>query len=37
MVLIGDEHHGKWYRLYGFPAPEAIEARVRKLLNDRSS
>ena len=37
MVLIGDERHSKWYRLYGFPAPDAIEARVRNLLNDRSS
>jgi protein SCO1/2 len=37
MLLIGDERNSKWYRLYGFPAPEAIEARVRDLLNNRSS
>jgi len=37
MVLVGDESHEKWYRLYGFPAPDAIEARVRELLNNRSS
>lgn len=37
MVLIGDERYSKWYRLYGFPAPGAIEGRVRKLLNNRSS
>jgi protein SCO1/2 len=37
MVLIGDESRGTWYRLYGFPAPEAIESRVRELLQDRES
>jgi len=37
MVLIGDERHSKWYRLYGFPAPEVIETRVKDLLINRSS
>lgn len=37
MVLIGDANHSKWYRLYGFPAPDSIEGRMRKLLNNRSS
>jgi len=37
MLLIGDERNSKWYRLYGFPAPEAIEARVMELLSNRSS
>jgi len=37
MVLIGDPQNGTWYRLYGFPAPEAIEGRVRELLHHRSS
>jgi protein SCO1/2 len=37
MVMVGDESRGTWYRLYGFPAPEAIESRVRKLLQARES
>jgi protein SCO1/2 len=37
MVLIGDARHSKWYRLYGFPAPGAIEARMKELLDNRSS
>ena len=37
MVLIGDERYSKWYRLYGFPAPEVIETRVKELLSNRSS
>lgn len=37
MVLIGDESKSEWYRFYGFPAPEAIETRVKELLNNRSS
>jgi protein SCO1/2 len=37
MMLIGDERHSKWYRLYGFPAPEVIETRVKELLSNRSS
>lgn len=37
MVLIGDDSKSEWYRFYGFPAPEAIESRVRELLNNRSS
>lgn len=37
MVLIGDEKNDKWYRLYGFTAPEAIEDRVNELLKNRSS
>jgi protein SCO1 len=37
MVLIGDERHSKWYRLYGFPAPEVIETRVKDLLINRSN
>jgi len=36
MVLIGDERHSKWYRLYGFPSPEVIESRVKDLLSNRS-
>ena len=37
MVLIGDARQSKWYRLYGFSSPDAIEGRIRKLLNNRSS
>jgi len=37
MVLIGDDNKSEWYRLYGFPAPEAIESKVKELLNNRSS
>ena len=37
MVLIGDARQSTWYRLYGFPAPQAIENRVTELLNNRSS
>ncbi|MDH3763631.1 MAG: SCO family protein [Gammaproteobacteria bacterium] len=37
MVLVGDDSRDTWYRLYGFPAPEAIESRVRELLDKRSS
>lgn len=37
MVLIGDEKNDKWYRLYGFPAPEAIEEKLSELLKNRSS
>ena len=37
MLLIGDAQQSKWYRLYGFPAPQAIEDRVTELLNNRHS
>lgn len=37
MVLIGDIHNSQWYRLYGFPAPDAIESKVRELLDNRSN
>ena len=37
MVLIGDDSKSEWFRFYGFPAPEAIEFRLRELLNNRSS
>lgn len=36
MVLVGDEQSSEWYRLYGFPAPDAIEAKVIDLLNKRN-
>ena len=35
MVLIGDENNSEWYRLYGFPAPDKIESRVREMLAHR--
>lgn len=37
MVLIGDARQSRWHRLYGFPAPQAIEDRVTELLNNRST
>ena len=37
MVLVGDAASGRWIRLYGFPAPEEIEQRVRQLLHARAS
>ena len=37
MVLIGDESKSEWYRFFGFPAPEAIETRVKELLNKHNS
>lgn len=37
MVLVGDAENSTWYRLYGFPAPEAIESKVAELLNNRNS
>ncbi|MDH3449971.1 MAG: SCO family protein [Gammaproteobacteria bacterium] len=37
MVLVGDAANSTWYRLYGFPAPEAIESKIDELLNDRTS
>ena len=37
MVLIGGDSKSEWYRLYGFPAPEAIESKVRELLSKHSS
>jgi len=35
MVLVGDASNATWYRLYGFPAPEAIENKIAELLNKR--
>jgi protein SCO1/2 len=35
MVLIGDETKSEWYRYYGFPAPEVIQAKVDELLLHR--
>jgi protein SCO1/2 len=37
MVLIGDDSKSEWYRFYGFPAPDAIESKLRELLSNRSS
>ncbi len=37
MVLVGDAESSTWYRLYGFPAPQAIESKVAELLNNRNS
>jgi len=37
MVLIGDDSKSEWYRFYGFPAPNAIESKLRELLGNRSS
>ncbi|MFA9421894.1 MAG: SCO family protein [Gammaproteobacteria bacterium] len=37
MVLIGDDSKSEWFRFYGFPAPEAIESKLRELLSNRSS
>jgi len=37
MVLIGDDSNSKWYRYFGFPAPDAIESKVKDLLNNRTS
>ena len=36
MVLVGDAQNSTWHRLYGFPAPEAIESKVAELLNNRN-
>lgn len=37
MVLIGDDSKSEWFRFYGFPAPDAIEAKLMELLSNRSS
>jgi protein SCO1/2 len=37
MVLVGDARNSTWYRLYGFPAPEAIESKITELLNNRNN
>ena len=37
MVLIGDDSKSEWFRFYGFPAPNAIESKLRELLGNRSS
>ena len=35
MMLVGDSATGEWYRFLGFPAPEALDTRVRELLARR--
>ena len=37
MMLIGDDSKSEWYRYYGFPAPAAIETKVKDLLAKRTS
>jgi protein SCO1/2 len=37
MILVGDAANSTWYRLYGFPAPQAIEGKINELLNDRNT
>jgi len=37
MVLIGDDSKSECFRFYGFPAPNAIEYKLRELLDNRSS
>ena len=37
VILIGDNRNSKWYRLYGFPSPDAIADKVKKLLGNRAS
>lgn len=37
VVLVGDPKSGTWYRLNGFPSPEALASRVDTLLAARAT